>query len=165
MLTAIEKALAKLENAIIILVVLGIVASIFLQVIFRYVIQAPLSWTEELARSLLIWLTFVGAALALREGGHFALDVLIGKLPAKIRAGFELVLMAITAIFLSVLLYKGLFILPVVHQQTSASLRIPMSFVYLAIPVGSGFMLFHTLALSYRKAFHIYTGVEEEEPR
>ncbi len=143
MLGRVEKIVNRVEDALILTLLIVIVVSVFLQVFFRYALQSPLSWTEELARSCLIWLTFVGSALAIRLKGHFVLEIVTSKLPGKVRIYWELALMMITAVFLLVMIWNGIAMLPMLTTQVSASLQISMLYIYLAISVGSSFMLFH----------------------
>ena len=73
---------AVLTRALIVLMLL-LVGSVLWQVISRYVFASPSSWTEEIARFLLIWISLLGAAYAFRSGMHLALDVLPKKLQGK----------------------------------------------------------------------------------
>ena len=55
--------------------------NVLLGVFFRYVVGDALTWTEESSRYLMIWMGFLATALALREGGHVAMDLLLSRLP------------------------------------------------------------------------------------
>ena len=147
MLQKVIRVVNRIEDGLILVLVGVIVSSVFLQVFCRYVLQAPLSWTEELARSCLIWLTFVGSSLAIRAKGHFVLEIMTSKLTGKMRVLWNLVLLGIMAVFLGVMVYTGVSMLPMLSLQVSASLQIPMSYIYLAIPIGSAFMLFRIFLL------------------
>lgn len=151
MLAKVEKVVNRLEDGMLVALISLIVASVFLQVFFRYVLQSPLSWTEELARTGLIWLTFVGSALAIRAKGHFALEILLSRLTGRIHFVWELLLLGVMAVFLGILVITGVTMLPMLNQQLSASLQIPMSYIYLAISIGSSFMLFHIGLIIWRK--------------
>ena len=151
----------RIEDGLILVLVGVIVSSVFLQVFCRYVLQAPLSWTEELARSCLIWLTFVGSSLAIRAKGHFALEILVSRLSGKMRVLWNLVLLVIMAVFLGVMVYTGVSMLPLLSLQVSASLEIPMSYIYLAIPIGSAFMLFHIFLLILERVAESLRGIEK----
>lgn len=142
-LRKIDTAAAGLEIAVTLLLLAVIVAVVFLQVVCRYVLQDPLSWTEELARDALIWMTFIGSALAVRAKAHFALELTTSKLPESMRLPWEILLTGIVAVFLVVLLYQSIRILPVVHYQRSPTLSLPISYLYLSIPVGTALMLVH----------------------
>ncbi len=143
MLRKLDDIAARLEIAVTLFLLSVIVVVVVVQVICRYLLQDPLSWSEEVARSSLIWISFIGGAFALREKAHFAVELLASKLPQPMRALWEILLIAVVAVFLIVILYQSVLILPVVHYQRSPSLEIPMSYLYLAIPVGSGLMLVH----------------------
>jgi len=58
---------------------------VLLQIFARYVIRVSIPWTEELARYLLILITFIGGALAIRDKQHIAVTAIIDKLPKKLR--------------------------------------------------------------------------------
>ena len=146
-----ESAVTVLENGMVVVLLVVMSVAVFAQVLFRYAMEIPLSWTEELSRYCLIWLTFIGASLALREKGHFALEFLIEKLPAKPRRLAELALLLVIEIFLGMMFYTGLIMLPITALQVSASLRITMDFIYLAIPIGSAFMLVHNSGMIWDK--------------
>jgi TRAP-type C4-dicarboxylate transport system permease small subunit len=155
MLAKMERMVILLENGIVLFLILGIVLVVFLQVLSRYALHTPLSWTEELSRALLIWLTFVGGSLALRNKAHFSVEWVVAKLPDRVRSAFEGTLYVLMAVVLGVLLWKGLAMLPVVHLQTSPSLRVPMSYIYLSIPLGAALMLFHVSVIIVRKCFKL----------
>ena len=70
---------ARLETVAIILLMALLTAVTFAQVVTRYLLGDPLIWSEEAARYLFVWVSMIGAALALREGGHFGLDLLIRR--------------------------------------------------------------------------------------
>lgn len=146
-----ESAVTVLENGMVVTLIVVMSVAVFAQVLFRYAMEIPLSWTEELSRYCLIWLTFIGASLALREKGHFALEYLLEKLPDRMRLLAELGLLLVIEVFLGVMLYTGLVMLPITALQVSASLRITMDYVYLAIPIGSAFMLIHNSGMIWDK--------------
>lgn len=80
-------------------------AVILLQVFYRYVLNAALVWPEELARYLMIWLTFVGASIAVAEGAHVRVEFLVDRLPPRSRrwveVGARLVVLAFLLMFVS----------------------------------------------------------------
>ena len=57
----------------------------FSQVVARYIFQAPLSWSEELARFLLLWLAMMSGAYAFKIKAHFALNFMVNSFPKKIQ--------------------------------------------------------------------------------
>lgn len=76
-----DRALARVLDGVLALLLAGLVVAVFIQVFSRYVLQASVPWTEEVARYLLIYLTFIGAAVAVREHTHLRVDFVVVRLP------------------------------------------------------------------------------------
>jgi TRAP-type transport system small permease protein len=117
-----------------------------LQVAFRYVLNDPLVWSEELARYLFVWVALVGAGAAMRTGGHFGLDLFYRKLPTAGRAGVAMLISAVIAVFAATLLVYGVRETIQASVQLAPSLQIRMHWAYAAMPVGATLMLWHLLA-------------------
>jgi TRAP-type C4-dicarboxylate transport system permease small subunit len=133
-----------LNNAVITLMsIILIVASA--QVFWRYVLNNPLDWSEELARFLFIWLVFLASSVALREKKHMCIDFSWSFLPPWARKIRELLVQAIIAVFLLVILIVAPEIITLTWDQLSPSLSIPMAYVYLAFPVMAFLMLIYKL--------------------
>src|SRR3990172_2317165 len=84
-LTRFDSILSKAEAVVIIAIVGVMTVVIFLQVVYRYGLTQPLYWSEELARYLFVWLSILGATLALQKRGHFGLDVLFRAFPEQLK--------------------------------------------------------------------------------
>lgn len=111
---------------------------IFIQVIFRYLLNSSLSWTEELARFLQVALTFIGSAYAIRKGVHISLgDSLTRKLPNKIKLMIPYIIDTLILAFTITVFFQGMNILKIIKYQTSASMSIPMVYIYGLIPIGA----------------------------
>lgn len=117
------------------------------QIIARAVFNSPLSWSSELLRYLLVWMTFVGAGLAIRYQKLIRLEFLftLFKFPPKIEKGIRGFAAILSIVFCVIILMYSIQILEIVHMQKSAAMHLPMSIPYLAIPFGSLIMLFNTL--------------------
>lgn len=127
---------------------------IFAQVIFRYVIKAPLSWSEELARYLFIWMVYLAASLATRRGVLMKVDIIEVPLKHHPAALFALSMVSnlLSIIFCvvvtchsAVLAYEIAF----VYHRTSPALDLPMGLVYSAIPIGFGLMTIRFLQVTW----------------
>lgn len=125
---------------ILILLMATIVVSVFCQVLFRFVINQPLAWTEELARYSLVWLTFLGAAYAASLKGHVSIDFFVKKLPLLFQKGVMIIVAFICFYFFYVLMSEGLSLAQQSMTQLSPVLRLPMGYVYSIIPI-SGLLL------------------------
>jgi len=120
--------------------------SLFLQVTFRFFLNIPLSWSEELARYLTVWMIFLGASLGVRNNKLIRLDILLTKINQRYHIYFFYASAVISIFFYLVIIIKSFEIIQIVHMQHSPAMTIPMSVPYLAIPVGSALMLLNTIA-------------------
>jgi len=102
-----SKILDIVEYIIATILVISMVVVLSLQVFFRYVLHAPLYWSEELARILLIWSVFLGANLAFRSGSHMSIDVVSNILPGRLRWAAQMVSQIAVTGFCLVLLIVG----------------------------------------------------------
>jgi TRAP-type C4-dicarboxylate transport system permease small subunit len=139
---------AILTRALIVLMV-ALVASVSWQVVSRYVFSSPSSWTEEVARFLLIWIGVLGASYAFRTGVHLGLDILPKKLTgnsAKILKLFTL--LSVMGFSIAVLVIGGgnLVALTWELKQYSAVLGLPIAFVYSVIPIAGALICFYAIA-------------------
>lgn len=116
------------------------------QVVSRYVFDAPLVWSEEAARYLFIWVALIGAAAAVRSGGHYRLDAMFERLPAAAQAAVSVAIWLVMAVFAVVLTLKGATETVQASRQFSSSLPLRMHWAYAAIPVGAGLMVWHLIA-------------------
>ena len=133
------------------------VGLVFLQVIMRYVFHNSLYWSEELARFVFLWFSWVGTSFAVREGAHLKVTLLgdrLGGFPKKLLELTSLLIWIAFSIFLT---YQGGKITHFVASmgQTSPALYIPVSFAYSSVPVGSGLMTLRLL-LELKEMLHSF---------
>ena len=137
-----------LKNILILLMII-LVAAVSWQVTSRYIFASPSSWTEEVARFLLIWISVLGAAWAFRTGVHLGLDVLPKKLtgiPAQILKLFTLVVVAGFSVAVLIIGGGSLVALTWELKQYSAVLGLPIAYVYSIIPVTGVLICFYAIA-------------------
>jgi TRAP-type transport system small permease protein len=91
-----------------IVVFAGIFACVFLQVVLRYVLNSPMTWSEELARYLLVWCAFLGWVIASRNGTHLAMTFLIERAPPRRAAAVHALIQLATVFFAWILGSRGL---------------------------------------------------------
>lgn len=132
--------LETVAKAIMKALIVGMVLLIFGQVIFRYLLNHPLAWTEELSRHFMVWAAFLGAAVAYRKKAHMGVDLLVARLPAPSRRAVERLVHMAAAGFATFLVYQGGLVVDKTMQQFSSALTIPMGYVYASVPVGGALM-------------------------
>jgi TRAP-type C4-dicarboxylate transport system permease small subunit len=116
----------------------GLAAMGFTTVVFRYVLHSSIFWGDEFLRYLSIWLVFLGTALATRHRALITVDIFTQPLPHRLREYTAAAVAALAALFLLAL---GAFSLGLVRGSVgtvSASMGIPMEYMYLVFPVGLG---------------------------
>lgn len=118
-----------------------------LGVFFRYVLNAPLPWTEESDRYLFIWLTWIGASVTMRYKAHIAVDVLVRYFRPRVRVWFTLLAEVCTLGFLLAVFNASLPVLEVTSRTRTAATDIPIAWVYLSVPVGCTLIAIETLRL------------------
>jgi len=147
-----DKLLAALDRMLkwaLILLMTGLVLAVTWQVVSRYVFASPSSWTEEVARFLLIWIGTLGAAYAFRTNAHIGLDLLPKKLAgaaAQRLHRFSLAVVILFAVTVLVIGGSGLVFLTWDLRQYSAVLGLPISFVYSVIPITGVLIVVYSLA-------------------
>jgi len=121
------------------------------QVVFRYLFQAPITWSEEFARYAFVYIVYLAAPIALHRGLHIGVDNLTVHLSPRVQQGL-MVLNDLLALGLVLLIgYASLEVLEANQLQFSPALNIRMSHVYLAIPICM-------LAMALVLAVRLWTG-------
>jgi TRAP-type C4-dicarboxylate transport system permease small subunit len=119
----------------------GMAVIVFLQFFTRYILNDSLAWTEEIARYLLMWVTFVGAAIAMRRGTHIAVEAAFLILPPPIVRVLSFVVDVLVVGFVALLCWFSVAITQRMQIQTMTVIPWPMSIVYGGIGIGCLLML------------------------
>lgn len=148
----------KFEENLLYISLVFSVALIFVQVVMRYVFSNSLSWSEEVARYVFIWQTWLGASYAVRKKRHLRVEALADRFCGVSRKVIEIAVLLLWIFFGCFLVIKGyqLTRMIFIRGQISAALGMPMAIAYAAVPVGS---LFMTLRL-IRQAYCVFTDRE-----
>ncbi len=135
---------------------LVMVISILLQVFFRYVMNAPLYWSEEIARYAFVWLVFIGAALASKRGAHIGVDYIVMHLPELPKDLLAIFVNLLVLFFIACVIYMSVGVIQSNMTQLSPAMRIPMGYIYMAIPIGLGISSVYiviSLAATIKRAY------------
>lgn len=143
-LKLIERGLNAVVRPAAFLALAAMLVVVTLQIIFRMTFDA-LSWSEEAARYLLVWSTFLGATVAWQLGRHIAVTALIDLLPAALARTGRILSHASCLVFFVLAVNAGWHYMAMQGFQVSASMRIPMPWVYAIIPVTSAIMAFYSM--------------------
>ena len=135
-----DRALA----ATLIALTVAMVLTVTWQVATRFVLNDPSSYTEELATYLLLWISLLGGAYALRLRAHLGIDVVTSRLSPARRRAARVASYAVVALFALVALVIGGGILVSVTLelgQRSAAFQVPVGYVYLVLPLSGLLMM------------------------
>lgn len=144
-ITIMDKINKGLKLILVIFIAVAFVALVA-QVFSRFIFQVPITWTEELSRYLLIWITFIGASIAARYQQLIRLEMINSVLPESLKRVVSFAALVITSIFCAFTIYYGLDLIKIVHKQTSPALHIPVSYPYSAILVGCLLIILNSTA-------------------
>mgnify|MGYP001205824863 CR=1 FL=1 len=117
----------------------------FSQVIARYVFEAPLSWSEELARFILLWLAMLSAAYGFKIKTHFSLQFIVNRTSFKLTKYVYFYVTLIVSLFLIIFIYYSLIFVMGVNGHLAPALQIPMEIPYSSTIVGGLLMLYYVL--------------------
>ena len=122
-----------------------VIALVFYNVLSRYILHTDVAWSSELATLLLIWITFIGGAMAVRRNAHLGVTEFIMGLGPGARSRVDAVVLALTALSLGLLVYFGITLTLMSWDNIAIAIRISNGWWYLAMPVGCGLMLVFVL--------------------
>ncbi|SDF33467.1 TRAP transporter small permease [Sporolituus thermophilus] len=116
-------------------------------VFMRYVVGKPWGWVEEVTIFTFVWLTMLGAASVIKAEGHCSIDVLARKLPSRAKWVLNLLVDVCVIATLLLMIWYGTKLALSASQKLTPMLGIPYTYVDLAVPVGSAFMLLYYIRL------------------
>ena len=123
---------------------LTMITAISMQVVFRVYFQA-LPWSEELARYMLVWLTFLGATMAYRRGLHITVTFVVGFLPDLVRRVIRTATIAASIFFFAAGMWYAFSYIEFQSGQVTASLRLPIPLIYSVMPFSFAVMILYGL--------------------
>lgn len=131
--------------------------TVTLAVVLRYVFNRPIGWSEEISTYLMVWAAFLGAAYTLKEDAHIGVDLLLSRLPERLKNPFLLFHCVVGLIFCSLLFWKGVELVAFSLRLNNRSIAIdfPLFIPQLAVPVGSAILLLQFIS----RALKILSGL------
>ena len=143
-----RKKLDKALGSFLVLLLFLMTVAVLWQIFSRYVLNSPSSFTEELARFLFIWIGILGAAYASGQRAHLAIDILPPKLKPTNRIRLRIGINILIILFcFAVLVLGGGNLVYVNHilGQSSAALNLPLSWVYVVVPVSGILVMYYKI--------------------
>ena len=143
----IDKVINKILRFIVIIMLSVMSVVVFAQVLFR-IVHLSIPWSEELSKYLLIWSTFLGAAICIRKGSLVGLEFLKNSLSEEKQKLLQTILNLIVCAMLLFLISVGFWAVRRVWFQITPVLKLSMGLMYAEIPVGSVFMLINQILVT-----------------
>ena len=135
----IKKILALMLSVMIIVVIFGVAN--------RFLFKLSISWTEEIARFLMVWICMLGSTIAIKNGSHVAVTYFISKFSIKVRKKIAILNHIFVIIFLLIPSMYGIKLCLSQMGQLSPALRISMFWPFVSVPAGCVIMILHEFAL------------------
>ncbi|CEP33991.1 MULTISPECIES: TRAP transporter small permease [unclassified Halomonas] len=144
LLRRIERGLDAIIQPVVFAGMAALIGVITLQIVSRVLFSA-VGWTEEVARFLLVWITFLAGTLAFQRGRHIAVTFVVDALPGRLRQIARIAALLIVLAFMIALIVIGYRYMQVQSFQKSASLRLSMTYVYAVMPICAAIMAWYAL--------------------
>lgn len=136
-----------LYTALVVLMAI-MVLNVLWQVASRYLVGSPSSFTDELARYLLIWVGLLGASYVTGKKMHLAIDILPSTLQGKKERNLNIFINTIVALFAFFVMVWGgikLVYITLTLEQTSATLNLPLGYVYSVLPLSGLIIIYYSI--------------------
>ncbi|WP_342405669.1 TRAP transporter small permease [Brevibacillus sp. FSL K6-2834] len=145
---ALSDLISTVEKYLAIVLMFAMAVIVALAVVFRYVLNAPLSWAGEVSIFLLIWSSFIGGSLGLKYKSQAAVTIVLEYATAKVKKMAGIAGHILMLVFLAVMLYYSYtwVLSPGVAFQKSTAILLPMWIPFSAVPVGLTFAAIHLLS-------------------
>ncbi|MGP9766187.1 TRAP transporter small permease [Halomonas sp. AOP13-D3-9] len=144
LLRRIERGLDAIIQPVVFAGMAALIGVITLQIVSRVLFTA-VGWTEEVARFLLVWITFLAGTLAFQRGRHIAVTFVVDALPGRLRQIARITALLVVLAFMITLIVIGYRYMQVQSFQKSASLRLSMTYVYAVMPICAAIMAWYAL--------------------
>ena len=161
-LGAANRVVVSIEKVILIVLMAGMVVFGFLQVFSRFILRAPIGWSEELLTYSFVWASFVGAGLAIYTDAHFSVDLMTRHFSPRLLKAVYLLIWILVCLFSLFLLWMGVRLAIANTIQRMNILPVSMFWAYLAVPVSGSCMFLHALEKTVEVALDIESVPKDE---
>ncbi len=141
--------LDRLMGGILALIMGSMTLLVLVSVVRRYLLNNPMTWSEECAQMLFAWLTFLGAYVGFRSRSHIVIDTLLIYLPVAVRRALSRSVDLCVLVLLGLMVWKGFSLVQTTWSLEFPAMEISRGYLYLSLPVGAGLMVLAIL-LSWR---------------
>jgi TRAP-type C4-dicarboxylate transport system permease small subunit len=151
-MTTVVRTLERLADWLLIALFVLIFALVLAQVVFRYVLNDPLVWSEELARLAFVWVAMLTWGLGARRRSHIAVTFLPDMLSRTPRLLLAILVQVLIIVFCAILAWHGVTLTARNTDMSLVTLDIPYAIVYIVVPLGAAIVVLYCLAEIHRLA-------------
>lgn len=135
------RVVRTLVDAVLVALLAAMIGLIMFQILGRYVFNYSISWSEEAAIFVQVWIVMLGAGLAMRNRNHIGIDLVVSRLPPLARFLLKSTSFLLSAWFLLVLVVGSFGLISLGMIIKSTALQLPMAIPYAALPIGMSYLL------------------------
>ncbi len=133
--------LDRIVGGVLALILSAMTVLVFASVVLRYVMNSPVTWSEELASLLFAWITFMGAFVGFRSRSHIAIDTLVVFLPPAVRGAIRCMVDAVVLCVLGLFVWQGVRLCATTWGLEFPAMEISRGYLYLSLPLGAALMI------------------------
>ena len=146
-----KRFLENLVEGICMVLVVALAVVVFLQVFNRFVLKAPLAWSEDLAMLLFQWVAFLGAAVGVKRMRHFGIELVVRKLSEKSRHWIEILVPFIVGIVAVTMITEGYKLIQFNINRIYSSMDLSYIWAYLPIPLSGVLIIIFLIQQEVRR--------------
>jgi TRAP-type C4-dicarboxylate transport system permease small subunit len=148
----IDTWMRKIIRWILIVLAMAMCMVVLWQVVSRFVLRNPSRWSEEVARYLMSWMTFLGASVGVTDGTHLGLTIVKNKIKnTTVKKYLSLLAYGCIILFSVILVIYGWQYMIEGYKQRGMSIKLRMAYVYAAIPISGVLMIVNSIQLIYKE--------------
>ena len=147
----IRRALSHLVEGVLLVLMVALCVDVFLGVFSRYVMGRTFTWYDEIARLCFVWIVFLGAAVGVRRGAHFRLQLVVHRLPPALQTAANVLTVAAISGFGALLIWQGRLLVELGQFQTTPVMGLSKQWIYGSMPAGGALMIVYALPLLWRR--------------
>lgn len=157
-MTKITSLILELERKVCEVLLILLIILVFIAAALRW-FKLPLVWSVDMAQLFFVWISFIGADIALQNNRHIGVDIFIRKLPQKVKNVILFIAYVLALVFLGFVLYYGVYLAIINYKRQFSGMEFSFSWATAAAPFGAVLMI-RTLI---KKLFFLITSKPDEE--
>ena len=165
LLAVLSEVLRRTASAFCLVAMSVIVCDVLFGIVARVVMKQPPVWTEELARYLFVWVTFLGATAIYSTGENIVVDLILRIVPpraVRYLSVFAHVVVGVIALFM---VTQGISIIERTMAQRSSVMQLSFGLIYSAIPISGTILIVHTASATLRALTSAAPTMESDQPQ